>query len=118
MKSKGLREMYIQLNKEFQRRAQRDKNAFFNEQCIKLEENSRKGNTVDLFRKIINVKGTFHPKMVTSKGRDQVDTEEFMKWWTEYMEELYEKILMNWIFMMVWTVTQSQTFWSVKSRGP
>ena len=34
MKSKGERERYAQLNTEFQRKA-RDKNAFFNEQCIK-----------------------------------------------------------------------------------
>ena len=32
MKSKGERERYIQLNAEFQRTAQRDKLAFFNEQ--------------------------------------------------------------------------------------
>ena len=25
---------------------------------------------------------------------------------------------MNWITMMVWAVTQSQTFWNVKSSGP
>ena len=29
-----------------------------------------------------------------------------------------KKILMNWIIMMVQSVTQGQTFWSVKSRGP
>ena len=32
------------------------------------------------------------------------------------MEELYvKKMLMKWITMMVWLVTQSWTFWSVKS---
>ena len=30
----------MQLNADFQRTAQRDKKAFFNEQCIKLEENN------------------------------------------------------------------------------
>ena len=40
VKSKGERDRYIQLNVEFQRIARRDKKAFFNEQCIKLEENS------------------------------------------------------------------------------
>ena len=34
------------------------------------------------------------------------------------MEELYKKILMNQITTMVWLVTQSQTFWSVKWSGP
>ena len=69
MKSKGGRERYIQLNAEFQRRARRDKKAFFNEQHIKLEENNRRGKTRDLFRKIGDVKGTFHPKMDKIKDR-------------------------------------------------
>ena len=59
VKNKGEREKYIQLNTDFQRTAQTDKKAFFNEQCIKLEENSRKKKTGDLFRKIGDVKGTF-----------------------------------------------------------
>ena len=29
-----------------------------------------------------------------------------------------KKIVMNWITPMVWLVTQSQIFWSEKSRGP
>ena len=54
-------ERYIQLNTEFQRTAQREKKAFFNEQFIKLEENSRRGKLEensrrgkirDLFRKL------------------------------------------------------------------
>ena len=82
MKSKGERERYIQLNTEFQRTARRDKKTFFNEQCIKLEENNRRGKTRDLFRKIGNIKGAFHPKMGTIKGkngRDLVDNEEIKK---------------------------------------
>ena len=52
-------------------------------------------------------------------SRDLEDTEEIKKRWKEYTEELYKKmILMNWIIMMVWSVTQSQTFWKAKSRGP
>ena len=57
----------MQLNADFQRRAQRDKKAFFNEQCIKLEENNRRGKTRDLFRKIGDIKGIFCPKMDTIK---------------------------------------------------
>ena len=82
------------LNAEFQRTAQRDKKTFFNEQCIKLEENSRREKTRDPFRKIGNIKGTFHPKMGTLKdisGRDLEDTEEIKKRWKEYTEELYKK---------------------------
>ena len=59
MKSKGGRERYIQLNTEFQGIARRDKKAFFNEECIKIEENNRRGKTTDLLRKIGTIKGTW-----------------------------------------------------------
>ena len=65
MKSKGERERYTQLNAKFQRIARRDKKAFFNEQCKEIEENNRRGKTRDLFRKIGDIKGTFHAKMGT-----------------------------------------------------
>ena len=90
-KSKGERERYIQLNADFQRTAWRDKKAFFNEQCIKLEEKNRREKTRDLFRKIGDIKGIFCSKMGSRKGingRDQVDAEEIKKRWREYMEEL------------------------------
>ena len=52
-------------------------------------------------------------------GRDLVDTEEIKKRWKDTTwNNCIKKILINWITMMVWLVTQSQTFWSVKSRGP
>ena len=50
----------------------------------------------DLFRKIGNIKGAFHPKMGTIKdknGRDIVNTEEIRKRWKEYTEELYKRDL-------------------------
>ena len=65
MKTKGERERCTQLNAEFQRIARRDKKAFFDDQCLKIEENNRRGKTRDLFRKIGNIKGTFFPKMGT-----------------------------------------------------
>ena len=52
--------------------------------------------TRDFFRKIGNIKGDFHPKMGTIKGknkRDLVDAEKIKKRWKEYMEELYKKYL-------------------------
>ena len=58
-KSKGERERYIQLNTDFQRTAWRDKKAFFNEQCIKLEKNNRRGKTRDLFKKTGDIKQHF-----------------------------------------------------------
>ena len=94
VKSKGERERYIQLNREFQRTAWRDKKAFFNEQCIKLEENNRRGKTSHLLRKIVGIKETFCPKMGKIKdrnSRDLVDTEEIKKRSKEYMEELCTK---------------------------
>ena len=36
---------YIKLNADFQTTARRDKSTFCNEQCIKLEENNRRGKS-------------------------------------------------------------------------
>ena len=70
MNSKGERERYIQLNAEFQRIDRRDKKAFFNEQCLIIEEHNKRGKTRDLFRKIGNIKGAFCSKMgkITDKN--------------------------------------------------
>ena len=51
-KSKGEKERYKHLNAEFQRRARRDKKAFFSDQCKAIEENDRMAKTRDLFKKI------------------------------------------------------------------
>ena len=42
----------------------------------KIEENNRMGKTRDLFKKIRDNKGTFHPKMGTIKDRDSMDLTE------------------------------------------
>ena len=94
MKSKGERERNIQLNADFQRTARRDKRAFSNDPCIKLEENNRRGNTSDLFRRTGDTKGSFCPKMCTIKdikSRDLEDTEEIKKRWKEYTEKPCKK---------------------------
>ena len=62
-KSKGEKERYTHLNAEFQRIARRDKKAFLTNQCKEIEENNRMGKTRDLFKKIRDIKGTFHGKM-------------------------------------------------------
>ena len=65
--------------------------AFFNEQCLIIEENNKRGKTRNLFRKTGNIKGAFLPKMGTIKdknGRDLADTEEIKKRCKEYTEEL------------------------------
>ena len=59
--------------------------------------------------------------MGTIKDRNSTDlvgAEEIKRRWKEYMEELYQKDLNELDNMMVWSVTQSQTFWSVNSSGP
>ena len=69
VKGKEERETYIQLKAEFQRTSRRDKKAFFNEQCKEVEQNSRMGNTRDLFKKTGDIKGTFHARMGMIKDR-------------------------------------------------
>ena len=86
VKSNRERERYTQLNAEFQRTARRDKKAFLNEQYKEIEGNNRKGKTRNLFRKIGNIKGTFHPKsekINDRNGKDIIEAEEIKKRWKE-----------------------------------
>ena len=69
MTSKGGKARYKHLNAEFQRIAKKDKKAFLSEQCKEIEENNRMAKTRDLFKKITDTKGTFHPKMGTIKAK-------------------------------------------------
>ena len=51
-----------------------------------------------------DTKGTFHAKMSTIKDRKDMDlteTEGIQKRWQEYTEELYKKIFMTQMTMMV-----------------
>ena len=75
-KGKGKMKKYIQQNAEFYRIAKRDGKAFLNEQCKKIEENNRMCKTRDLFKKIEDVKGTFHARMGTIKDRNGKDLTE------------------------------------------
>ena len=62
-----------------QRIVRRDKKAFFNEQCLEIEENNRNGKKRDLFKKIGTIKGTFHARMGMIKdrnGKDLTDAED------------------------------------------
>ena len=93
-KNKGEKERYKHLNAEFQRIARRDKKAFFSDQCKEIEEKNRVGKTRDIFKKIIDTKGTFHAKMGTVKDRNCMDLTEAedIKKWQEYTE-LHKKDL-------------------------
>ena len=68
-KGKGEKERYIHLNAEFQRIAGRDKKVFLSDQCQEIEENNRMEQSRDLFKKIRDIKGTFHAKMGSTKER-------------------------------------------------
>ena len=61
----------------------------------KKEENNRTGKTRDLFKKLRDIKGTFHAMMGTIKDRNGMDLTEaadIKKRWQEYTE-LYKKEL-------------------------
>ena len=55
---------------------QRDKKDFLSDQCKEKEENNRMGKTRDLFKKIRDIKGTFHAKMGSIKDRNGLDLTE------------------------------------------
>ena len=75
-KGKGEKEIYTNLNVDFQRIERRDKKVFLNDQCKEIEESNRMGKTRDLFKKIRDTKGTFHAKMGTIKDRNTMDLTE------------------------------------------
>ena len=66
------------------------------------------GKTRDLFKKTRDTKGQFHAKTSTIKGRNGMDlteAEDLKKTWREYTEELYKKLLMTQITIMMWSLT-------------
>ena len=92
-KGKGEKERYSHLNAEFQRIARRDKKGFLSDQGKEIKENNKMGQTSDLFKKIRDIKETFHAKMGTIKdrnGMDLTEAEDIKKRWQEYTE-LYKK---------------------------
>ena len=64
------------MNAEFQRLDRRDKKAFLGDQCKEIEENNRMGKARDLFKKTGYIKGAFHARMGTIKGRNSKDPTE------------------------------------------
>ena len=53
------------------------------------------GKTRDIFKKIKDIKGTFHAKMGSIKGRNHMEVTETedIKRWQEYTEALYKNDL-------------------------
>ena len=87
------KERDIHLNADFQRIARRDKKAFLRDQFKETEGNNRIRKTRDHIKKIRDMKGIFHAKMDTIKGRNgrNLTEAEEIKKWQEYTEELYKK---------------------------
>ena len=72
------------MNAEFQRITRRDKKDFLSEQCKEIEESNRMEKTRDLFKKIRDIKRTFHAKMDTIKdrnGMDLIEAKDIKKRW-------------------------------------
>ena len=70
------------------REQQGQKKAFFNEQCNEVEKNNILGKTKDHFKKVRDIKGTFHAKKGMIKDRNCKDLiEEIKKRWQEYTEK-------------------------------
>ena len=102
-KGKGERKKYTQLNTKFQK-IRRDKEAFLRDQCKKIEENNRMGKTRGLFKKIRDIKGTFHAKMGTIKDRNGMDltqAEGIKRGGKNTQKNCTKKIFMTQITMMV-----------------
>ena len=82
------------MNADFQRIAKRDKKAFLRDQCKEVKENNRMEKIGHLFKKIGDIKGTFHARMDMIKnknGKDLTEAEEIKKMWQKYTEELSKK---------------------------
>ena len=82
------------MNAEFQRLARRDNKPLLSNQCKEIEKNNRMGKTRELFKKIRDIKGTFHAKMGSIKdrnGRDLTEPEDIKKRWQEYTEKTVQK---------------------------
>ena len=86
MRDKGEEERYTHLNAEFQRIARRDKKSL----PQRSMQSNRVRKTRDLFKKLIDTKGTFHAKMGSIKDRNGMDltkAKDIKTRWQEYTEE-------------------------------
>ena len=104
VKGKGEREIYTQLNAEFQRIAKRGKKAFLSDQCKEREENNRMGKTRNLFKKIRDPKGTLKVKIGTVKernGKDLTKQKRLRRGSKATQKNCTKKILMTQITTMV-----------------
>ena len=92
------------MNADFQRIARRDKKAFLSNHWKEIEENIRMGKTRDLFKKLRDIKGTFHAKMGSMKDRNDMDltaAEDIKKRWKNTQENCTKKTFMIQLITMV-----------------
>ena len=69
-----------------------------------MEENKRMRKTRDLFKNIRDTRGLFHAQMGTIKDRNTMyltEAEDIKKSCQEHTKELYKKVLIAWITMMM-----------------
>ena len=78
------------------------------------------GKTRSIFKKIRDIKRTFHSKMGSIKDRNDMDltAEDMKKRWQEYTEELYKKDLHDPDNHDGLIAHLEQTSWNVKSSEP
>ena len=103
VKGKGKKERYTHLNAEFQRIARRDKKAFLSDQCKETEETMEQKSTRDLFKKLRDMKATFHAKMGTKKDRNGMcitDVEAIRRGGKKTEKNCTKKIFMTQIITM------------------
>ena len=95
MKDKGEKERYSHLNREFQRRARRDKKPSLVINA-KKKRKTTEWESLEISSRKLEIQGTFHAKMDTKKDRNGMnltETEDIKKRQQEYKEELYKKDL-------------------------
>ena len=83
----------------------RDKKDFLNEQYKDLEEKIRMRKNRDLFKKIVDIKGTFHARMSMIKDRNGKTQKRLRRGGKNTQKNYTRKLLMTWISMTVWSLT-------------
>ena len=86
----------------------------------KQREATEKVKTTDIFKRIGNIKGTFHTKLGTIKDRNGMDLTEAedTQRWQEYTEELYKIDLHDPDNHDDVITNLEPDTWNVKSSGP
>ena len=84
----------------------------------KKQKKTIKWETRDLFKKIGEIRGTFHARMdVIKKWQGSNRSRRYLEMARKHRRTIKTKVLVTQKTIMVWSVIQSQTSWSVKSSG-